>query len=53
MNAAINITINKIRILASLCAAATKPALKRMESPGKKKPSKIPVSKKIIAPTKR
>jgi len=33
------------------CAAATRPALKRIESPGKKKPSKIPVSTKTIAPT--
>ena len=31
-------------------AAATNPALKRMESPGRKKPSKMPVSTKTIAP---
>jgi len=38
------------KILMSPWAAATKPALNRIESPGKKKPSKMPVSTKMMAP---
>jgi len=44
-------TVTRIAIFTSPLAAATKPALKRIESPGKKKANRTPVSKKTIAPT--
>jgi hypothetical protein len=42
--------LTRMTIFILPCAAATRPALKRIESPGKKKPSKMPVSTKTIAP---
>ena len=44
------ITETSTTIFTSPWAAATKPALKRIESPGRKKPSSTPVSTKTIAP---
>jgi len=41
------------RIFIFPCDAATRPALNRIESPGKKNPKSNPVSIKTIAPTTR
>jgi len=47
------ITETRMTIFTSPCAAATKPALNRIESPGRKKPNKMPVSTKIMTPISR
>jgi len=46
-------TETRIKIFMFAWEAATNPALNRIESPGRKKPSKIPVSTKIITPIRR